>query len=152
MQTNKGQAMKPAWLKRISAALRVWPRSAPLGVRGERAAARYLRRRGYVIVALGSRDKSGELDIVAVDGRTIVFVEVKTRASHAAGHPAEAVDVDKQRRIAHLALRYLRRHGLLEHRWRFDIVAVTWPADQRRPVIEHFPDAFSSTDRGQMFS
>jgi len=71
----------------------------PLGRRGEDVAARYLRRLGYVIVARGHRDSIGELDLVAVDGRTVVFIEVKTRTSHDAGHPADAVDEAKQRRL-----------------------------------------------------
>ncbi len=132
--------------------VRKWLKPATLGQRGERAATRYLKRLGYVIVARSARDKTGELDIVAVDARTIVFVEVKTRSSDAAGHPAEAVDEDKQQRVTRLALRYLKRHDLLEKRWRFDIVAVTWPAKQRRPNTEHFKDAFQPGDVGQMFS
>ena len=87
-----------------------------LGQRGERAAARYLRSRGYKIVAAGDRTMLGELDLVAVDGRTVVFVEVKTRESHEAGHPVEAVDADKQARLTRLALAYLKRHDLLECR------------------------------------
>src|SRR6267154_2058856 len=63
-----------------------------LGQRGEAAAARYLKRLGYVIVARGSHIRRGEIDLIAVDGRTIVFVEDKPRVSHDAGHPAEAVD------------------------------------------------------------
>lgn len=132
--------------------VRKWLKPPTLGQRGERAAARFLKRMGYVLVARSARDKAGELDIVAVDGRTIVFVEVKTRSSDIAGHPAEAVDEDKQQRLTRLALRYLKRHDLLEYRWRFDIVAVTWPPDQRRPTIEHFQNAFQPTDVGQMFS
>ena len=131
---------------------RNWLKPPTLGQRGEHAAARFLRRKGYTIVARSARDKAGELDIVAVDRRVVVFVEVKTRTSDIAGHPVEAVDEDKQQRIVRLALRYLKRHDLLEQRWRFDIVAVTWPADQRRPAIEHFENAFEPADVGQMFS
>lgn len=98
------------------------------------------------------RDRIGEIDLVAVDGRTVVFVEVKTRRHHAAGHPVEAVDADKQRRVTRTALSYLRRHDLLEHSARFDIVAVTWPDGQPQPDIEHYKDAFEPADRGQMFS
>ncbi|HVX11278.1 MAG TPA: YraN family protein [Pirellulales bacterium] len=123
-----------------------------LGQRGETAAAKYLRRRGYVIVARGSRGALGELDLVAVDGRTIVFVEVKTRHSHDAGHPAEAVDDDKQRKLTRLAVAYLRRHGLLEYAARFDVVAVTWPAGRGKPTIEHFPRAFTAVGYDGMFS
>jgi putative endonuclease len=92
------------------------------------------------------------LDIVAVDGRTVVFVEVKTRVSHDAGHPAEAVDEHKQKQLTQLALAYLRRYHLLDYSTRFDVVAITWPADQKRPTIEHIKSAFEATGRGQMFS
>ena len=136
----------------INGHIRKWLAPRTLGERGERAAVKFLRRAGYVIVAHSIRDKAGELDIVAVQGRTIVFVEVKTRTSHLAGQPIEAVDEDKQRRLTRLALRYLKRHDLLEKRWRFDVIAVTWPPDARRPVIEHFCSAFEPTDVGQMFS
>ena len=132
--------------------IRRWTKPPTLGERGEKAAAKFLRKLGYTIVARGARDKAGELDIVAVDGRTIVFVEVKTRTSDVAGHPLEAVDEDKQRRLTRLALRYLKRHDLLEYRWRFDVIAITWPDNQRRPVIEHIVNAFEPVDVGQMFS
>jgi putative endonuclease len=123
-----------------------------LGQRGEAAAASFLKRLGYKIVARGQRSGLGEIDLVAVEGRTVVFVEVKTRVSQDAGNPAEAVGRDKERRLTRLALGYLKRHDLLEHPARFDIVAVTWPAGQRRPRIEHVKNAFEAVGRGQMFS
>jgi len=119
-----------------------WRRPLSLGQRGERAAAKYLKRQGFRIVAQGLRTRQGEMDLIAVDGETVVFIEVKTRTSHAAGHPAEAVDEHKQRRMTRFALGYLRRHGLLSYRSRFDVVAVTWPADGQ-PLIEHLRNAFS---------
>ncbi len=137
--------MLSAWFRRL-----LGPRT--LGRRGEAAARRYLKRRGYRIVGGGERDFLGELDIVAVDRKTLVFVEVKTRASHDAEHPAEAVDAEKQRRLTFLALGFMRRHGLLETPARFDVLAVTWPKDRRRPTIEHFQNAFEAVGRGQMFS
>src|SRR5690348_5551878 len=101
-------------MKRFSIAIlpdQVWSRLRkaffelkPLGRRGEDAAARYLKRLGYVIVARAHRDNIGEIDLIAVDGRTIVFIEVKTRTTHDAGHPADAVDDAKQRRLTRLAL------------------------------------------------
>jgi putative endonuclease len=123
-----------------------------LGERGEDAAARFLRRRGYKIVSRSDRGRLGEIDLVAVDRRTVVFVEVKTRRSHEAGHPADAVDEDKQRRLTRLALAYLKRHDLLENPARFDVVAVTWPADDSPPRIDHFPHAFEAAGRWQLFS
>ena len=129
-------------------AINPWRVTGSLGQRGELAAARYLRRKGYKIIALGHRDRLGELDIIAVDGRTVVFVEVKTRSSHEAGHPLEAIDEDKQRRLTRLALAFLRRHDLLEQPARFDVVAVTWPEGSRRPTIEHVPNAFEAVGAG----
>lgn len=129
-----------------------WSPPRTLGQQGEAAAARYLRRLGYRIVARGERLDFGELDLVAVDGRTVVFVEVKTRRSHDAGHPTEAVHRDKQRRLTRLALQFLRRHDLLECSARFDVVAVTWPAGSSKPCVEHVRNAFPAEGVGQMFS
>jgi putative endonuclease len=128
-----------------------WRRYQSLDRRGERAAERFVRRLGYKIVARRERGALGELDLVAVDDRTVVFIEVKTRASHAAGHPAEAVDAAKQQKLTQLALAYLKRHDLLETPARFDVVAVTWPAGARQPTVEHFKNAFEAVGRGQMF-
>ncbi len=139
------------WLRR----LRRRPRS--LGRRGEAAAERFLKRLRYKIVGRSQRDRLGELDLIAVDlrgerGKTVVFVEVKTRSSHDSGHPAEAVDGAKQRRVTKVALGYLRRHGLLHYPTRFDVVAVTWPKAARKPQIEHFKNAFEPPGVGQMFN
>jgi putative endonuclease len=126
-------------------------REPSLGERGERAAERYLRRKGYHIIARSQRMRLGEIDLIAVDGRTLVFVEVKTRRSHDMGHPVEAITPRKQQKLTKLALVYLKRHDLLETPARFDCVAVTWAKDTKRPDIEHFENAFESTGSGQMF-
>jgi putative endonuclease len=133
------------WIDRLFPRLR-------LGQRGERAAERYLRTRGYRILARGDRARFGELDLVALDGDTVVFVEVKTRQSQEFGHPSEAVDAAKQRRLTRLAVAFLKHYGLLEHPARFDVVAVTWPPDRDEPLVEHIPDAFESAGRGGMHS
>lgn len=141
------------WLTQRVRGLGHWlPKPQTLGQRGEAAAARYLEKKGYVIVARSDRMRHGELDLVAVDQRTVVFVEVKTRRSHEAGHPADAVDEDKQRRLTRLALIYLKKHHLLENSARFDVVAVTWPDDGREPVIEHYVNAFPAVGQWQLFS
>jgi putative endonuclease len=127
-------------------------RKKSLGQRGEDAAARFLKRLGYRIVARGLDSRFGELDIVAVDGRTVVFVEVKTRSSTDAGHPADAIDHFKESRMTQAALAYLKAHRLLQHAARFDVVAITWPDDTRRPAIEHYKNAFSPIGEGQLFS
>jgi putative endonuclease len=141
-----------ALLSRARAWWRRWHPPRTLGQRGEAAAARHLSRQGLRVVARSARSGLGEIDLVAIDGRTVVFVEVKTRRATDAGHPAEAVDEAKQRRLTRLALGYLKRHGLLEYPARFDIVAVTWPADERRPTIEHFTGAFEPQGGQGMFS
>src|SRR5262245_42212771 len=91
------------------------------GDRGERAAARYLRRHGVLVLVGGHRPALAEVDLIARDGPTLVFVEVKARRH---GTPAEAVTPEKQRRLTLAALHFLKRHGLLEQPCRFDVVAV----------------------------
>lgn len=127
-------------------------RPLSLGERGERAAARYLKRRGYKIVFLRHRQRYGEVDIIAVDGETVVFVEVKTRRDAALGRPAEAVDAERQARLTRAALAFLKSHGLLEYASRFDVIEVIWPAGQRRPEIRHLPSAFESAGNRQLYS
>jgi putative endonuclease len=119
-----------------------------LGDRGERAAARYLRRQGLRIITRGFRTPRGEIDLIARDQQTLVFVEVKSRRW---GEPAESVTLEKQRRLTLAALQFLKRHRLLEHPSRFDVVAVVWPDDRQPPAIEHIRNAFEAVGRGQMF-
>ena len=130
---------------------RLFPKRT-LGKHGEEVAARYLRRRGYRILARGERNGPGELDLVALDRQTIVFVEVKTRRSPLAGQPDEAVDLAKQRRLTRLAVTFLKRRGLLESSARFDVVAVVWPDGVRRPTIEHFENAFDAVGQWEFYS
>jgi putative endonuclease len=130
----------PGFLKRL------------LGDRGERTAERYLAGQGMRILARGLRSRRGELDLVALDAQQIVFVEVKTRLDHHAGHPVEAVGPDKQRKLTELALAFLKKHKLLDRPARFDVVAITWPEGQTEPKIEHFRNAFEAAGRFQLFA
>ncbi|HEY2880979.1 MAG TPA: YraN family protein [Pirellulales bacterium] len=130
---------------------RFW-KPKPLGFLGERAAEKFLKHKGYKILARGLLLRGGELDLIAADGRTVVFVEVKTRRSLQFGQPAEAVDNRKQFRMTKGALYYLKRHGLLEHSSRFDVVAITWPAGVKKPTIEHFVNAFQPIGYDGMFA
>ena len=138
----------PQWLSSISS------RNTPLGVRGERAAARYLRRHGYTIVAGGRRNRYGEIDLIAVwKKEVVVFIEVKTRRSRWAGGPEDAVGREQRRRITNSALEFLKAHGLLEYPARFDIIAIVWPKDANKPEsIEHFEDAWQPEGQGQFFA
>ena len=125
------------------------PRS--FGEEGERAAARFLKRLGYKIITTRHRQRYGEVDIIAVDGQTVVFLEVKSRRDASLGRPAEAVDENRQARLTQAALAFLKSHGLLEYASRFDVVEVVWPQDQKRPTITHIRDAFPAVGRGQLY-
>ncbi len=127
-------------------------RPVTLGERGERAAARYLKRLGYKIVFSRHRLRFGEVDIIAVNGQTVVFVEVKTRRDASRGRPSEAVDAKRQGRQTRAALAFLKSHGLLEYASRFDVVEVVWPEGQRRPEIQHLQNAFAAVGHGQLYS
>ncbi len=94
----------------------------------------------------------GDIDLVAIHGRTVVFVEVKTRTSPDAGGPLGAVGYSKQKRLTQLALQFLKQHQLLEYSARFDVIAVVWPEGQRRPHIEHVPSAFEAVDASGYYS
>jgi putative endonuclease len=112
--------------------------------RGEAIASDELVRLGYRIVERNCRSRWGELDVVAYDGDTLVFVEVKARRAMRFGDPAYAVDGRKQRRIVRLAQRYLSRRRLGEPPCRFDIVVV----DERAawtPRVEVITNAFDAS-------
>ena len=114
-----------------------------LGRRGEEEAVRYLRSRGYHILARGFRISRGEVDIIARQGETIVFVEVRTRGRTKFGLPLESVREPKQKQVRKIALAYLHRNRLPEERTacRFDILSVVW-GEGRAPAFTHIENAF----------
>ena len=134
----------------------MWPfREKPqstFGDRGEDAAVRYLKKRKYRIVARQFRNTIGEIDIIARQGKTIVFVEVKTRRSDSAGQPSEAVTPTKQRQITRVALSWLKDNDWLNRPARFDIIGIIWADDDKSPEIRHFENAFEPVGSGQFFS
>lgn len=95
----------------------------------EQLAAQWLSARGLALVASNQHAKGGELDLVMYDGDTLVFVEVRHRASNQFGHPLETITPQKQRRLIKAARFYLHRNGL-SCPCRFDVLAVTGPLDQ----------------------
>ena len=113
-----------------------------LGKEGEDLACRELERRGYAIVARRYRRRGGELDIIARDGPTVVFVEVKARGGREFGGAAEAVTGTKRRRMVRLALHYITRHRLHGSPCRFDVVSIQ--LDEDRPLIEVYQNAFDA--------
>ena len=113
-----------------------------LGKLGEDLACRELQRRGYAILARRWRRRQGEIDIIARDGATLVFVEVKARGGRAFGEAAEAVTARKQRRLVQLAQLYLACERL-DCACRFDVVSIHF--DHATPVVTVFPHAFDAT-------
>ena len=109
---------------------------------GEDLAHRYLKRQGFTIVARRYRPPAGggEIDLVGWQGATLVFVEVKTRATAEFGLPDRAVDEEKERHLRHAGHDYARRAGVEWNCVRFDIVSVVLTEP---PFIEWFPDAFA---------
>jgi putative endonuclease len=106
-----------------------------LGQQGEDVACRVLRRAGYEILARRYRTRHGEIDVVAREGDTLVFVEVKTRRGRRYGSGAEAVTGWKQRRITRMTEDYLLRARVGDCPCRFDVVAVDLEAGERVEVI-----------------
>jgi putative endonuclease len=119
-------------------ALRHWKRL--LGRHGERKACAYLKKHGYRILSTNFRCKAGEIDIVAADKETLVFVEVKTRSSDQFGTPQEAVTSAKLRTLRRVAYYYLLEEGAPDIPVRFDILALTIDQNSRVRNIEHFPN------------
>ena len=95
------------------------------GDEGERAAAKFLMDRGYRILACNYRTRLGEIDLIAEDRGTVVFIEVKARGTDRFGGPAEAITLAKQARIACLAQQFLSTRGLEARPCRFDAVLIS---------------------------
>jgi len=110
------------------------------GKKGEELAAQYLKKRGYTIVERNYRCTNGEVDLIAVHRRVIVFVEVKTRRGESYGLPVEAVEFHKKRKMIQAAEFFLHEKKLHQRDARFDVVGISWPGVE--PVIEHIQNAF----------
>jgi putative endonuclease len=111
-----------------------------LGQQGESLACQELERLGYAVLERRYRTRAGELDIIASDAGTLVFVEVKTRLDLTYGDPIEAVTPQKQQRVVAMATDYVTRHSLEQAPCRFDVVAVDALVDP--PLITVYKDAF----------
>ena len=99
--------------------------------------------RGYAIVARRFVSERGEIDIVAEDGDTLVFVEVRARATGEFGRAAESVTIAKQRQVTRVAIDYLSHHRIANRPCRFDVVAVD-DALSEAPEITVYPGAFDA--------
>lgn len=114
-----------------------------LGIVGEDLAVDVLTSRGYAILERRYRTDHGELDIIALDGETLVFVEVRAKATDECGTAAESVTREKQRRVVRMAAAYLAGHGLVDPRCRFDVVAID-DALSDAPAITVYAGAFDA--------
>lgn len=147
--------MSPGWKERLAglglsrrrrgaapATRRPRPATTPKGRDGEEAAARFLEARGLAVVARNVRAGGGEIDLVAAEGATLVFVEVKWRRDASRGSPAEAVTPAKRRRLLSAARAFLAENPAGARRdVRFDVVAIEGAAD----TIDWIRGAFDAT-------
>ena len=110
------------------------------GKKGEIDAVRYLKKNGYRIIEKNYRTRLGEIDIIAKDGKTIVFVEVKARRSIRYGHPKWAITPKKKRNMSMVALHYLKSTRQNKAKARFDVVTIHPEENSMR--IELIKNAF----------
>jgi putative endonuclease len=126
------------------------------GQRSERAAAKFLRKLGYRLLAANVSDQQGELDLLALDGETLVIVEVRSTSSDrpdALEQTAASVNFRKQKKITEATARFLSRRRLLGRiAVRYDVLVLAWPEHAREPTFRHIPHAFESTGRFQFFT
>ena len=122
-----------------------WTPERALGSRGEDLAMRFLQKQGYTIVDRNYRPRNGkgEVDLIGWDGKTLAFIEVKTRASGETGSPERAVHPEKQKHITRAAEAYTRRAKVNGDTIRFDVVTVI--TEGRKPTIVLYKNAFQPT-------
>lgn len=111
-----------------------------IGAWGENEAAHFLNENGLRIVDRNFRTREGEIDIIAEDGKTLVFVEVKTRTSLTKGFPEEAVTKTKLNHLCIAAEKYIQQHALYED-WRIDVIAISGRKGSAKIEIKWFKDA-----------
>jgi len=133
------------WLRHVTRR-RKWTPAHALGRRGEDLAHRFLRKKGFIVVARNYRLSSGdaEADLIAWDGGTLVFVEVKSRQSADFGPPERAIGEEKRSHLLRIAREYTRKTGTPWERIRFDVVSVVLIEP---PAIELYRDALSTKSR-----
>jgi putative endonuclease len=122
--------------------MRSWRRRQ--GQPGEQLAVQFLQRQGYRITQQNYRCRGGEVDIIAWDGPTLVFIEVKTKGQLTFGAPQAMVDGHKQKKIVHVAMVYVQQHQMQDVNIRFDVVAIT-RLPGVPPEVTHVPGAFTAS-------
>ena len=138
--------MLPAGFTRMP----IWRRW--FGRRAERFAAKYLRRQGCRILGRNVDDRLGEIDLLALDGQTIVVVEVRSSETKTFDELAATVNYEKQRRLTDATPRFVQRRKLWNVGVRFDVIALRWPPGAREPEVRHYRHAFQSVGKYQFHS
>ena len=114
-----------------------------LGVKGEILACEFLQQQGYIILEINWRFSRVDIDIIAKQNQTIIFVEVKTHSSEHFGFPENAVDIPKQKNMATAAEEYMEQNNI-ETDVRFDVISIVMK--NNKPDIHHIQDAFFPYD------
>ncbi len=111
-----------------------------IGKIGEQLAYNFLENKGYQILEINWRYRKAEIDLIAKDGETLVFIEVKTRSTDLFGKPEEAISPRKERLLTDAAAAYMEQ---INHDWavRFDVISIIY-RDEKHYTLEHFEDAF----------
>lgn len=126
----------------------MWDRNRALGKHGEDIAARFLSRKGYRIIGRNVRTFVGEIDIVALKEKFIVFIEIKTRKTASFGPPYLSITKKKERKLIQCALCYLKMKNMLDAAWQIDVISVE--LDEFTGLvkkIEHFESAVEELRR-----
>jgi len=113
-----------------------------IGKKGEEFATRFLTQKGYTILEQNYRSSLGEIDLIVLDGSTIVFTEVKTRRSASFGPPSLSVTKQKQKKLIKLAQMYLLHKNLRAVACRFDVISIIARSDGTLEDLEHIENAF----------
>jgi putative endonuclease len=116
-----------------------------LGIGGEAAAERHLSAKGHRVIARRVRMRFGEIDLVALDGREVVFVEVKTRRGRGFGAPEDAITWQKREHLRRCAWAWMADHRLNGRPFRIDVVSVLVGRPGAEPIIVHFENAVGET-------
>jgi putative endonuclease len=119
-----------------------WRGAQSLGMKGEAYAARFLKGKGMRIISRNRRHRGGEIDLIAIDGRWVVFVEVRTRTSEEFMTPENSIRFGKKRAVTRTVRGLMRRHKAAGMTARIDVVAVIWPEGAKEPTeVRHHKGA-----------
>ncbi len=119
------------------------PKTSEVGKMAEDAACKFLKKKGYKIVARNYRTRLGELDIVALDGEVVAFVEVRSKKEGSFGPPGASINDEKSRRLTRAAWNFLTKKGIRDRDCRFDVVSIAYKEGTKSPRIDLFKNAFS---------